>query len=86
MNTAMLIPFLSQELDLDEFEYHDTYGDSLDDELDSDNDYSNKACLKIPKMKPCVKNSPYTTSPVITPFKPPVHPDSPMLASYGKQR
>ncbi|CAG8853294.1 18993_t:CDS:1, partial [Gigaspora margarita] len=39
MNTAMLIPFSSQELDLDEFEYRNTYGGSLDDELDSDNDY-----------------------------------------------
>ncbi|CAG8812326.1 32632_t:CDS:2 [Gigaspora margarita] len=53
MNTAMLIPFLSQELDLDEFEYHDTYGDSLDDELDSDNDYNtnNDAAQPVPATR-----------------------------------
>ncbi|KAF0558387.1 hypothetical protein F8M41_009278 [Gigaspora margarita] len=43
-----------------------------------------KHVSKIPKMKPHVKNSPYTTSSVIALFKPPVHSDSPMLASYGK--
>ncbi|KAF0444825.1 zinc finger mym-type protein 2-like: PROVISIONAL [Gigaspora margarita] len=128
--------------DLDEFEYHNTYGGSLDDELNSDNDYNTnndaaqsvpaaqeiqvpktpeeiqlltssavqsviqeiqtpapttinvsekeikkpKHVSKIPKMKLRVKNSPYTTSSVIAPFKPPVHPDSPVLASYGKRR
>ncbi|CAG8834699.1 40397_t:CDS:2, partial [Gigaspora margarita] len=50
MNTTMLIPFSSQELDLDEFEYHNTYGGSLDDELDSNNDYNtnNNAAQLVP--------------------------------------
>ncbi|CAG8826497.1 45921_t:CDS:2, partial [Gigaspora margarita] len=60
INTTMLTPFSSQELDLDEFEYHNTYGGSLDDKLDSDNDYNtnNDAAqlvtaaqeIQVPKM------------------------------------
>ncbi|CAG8678944.1 6052_t:CDS:2 [Dentiscutata erythropus] len=37
MNTAMLIPFSSQDLDLDEYEYDNFYGGFPDEELDSDN-------------------------------------------------
>ncbi|RIB19907.1 hypothetical protein C2G38_2035681 [Gigaspora rosea] len=37
MNTAMLIPYSTQELDLDEYEFDDIYVGSLDDELDEYN-------------------------------------------------
>lgn len=37
INTAMLIPYSPQELDLDEYEYDNFYGGHPDEELDSDN-------------------------------------------------
>ncbi|CAG8731003.1 6345_t:CDS:2, partial [Cetraspora pellucida] len=119
-NTAMLIPYSPQELDLDEFEYNDCYKNFLDEELDVDNisisheiqaqnspnfiiqevqqptspanqplntmGQETQQVSRIPRLKPCIKNNPYSASSVMASFKPPCHPDSPMFALYGKRQ
>ncbi|CAG8765497.1 7714_t:CDS:1, partial [Dentiscutata heterogama] len=42
INTAMLIPYSPQQLDLDEYEYDNFYGGHLDEKLDSDNAHYDK--------------------------------------------
>ncbi|CAG8807796.1 14027_t:CDS:2, partial [Gigaspora margarita] len=68
-NTAMLIPYSFQELDLEEFEYNDCYENFLDKELDIDNnDVSTSQEIQAQRLPNFIIQKVQPTSLAIQPF------------------